>query len=339
VDSGEALTSGGASVVTRRAGSKRRIWLVGGAVVAALGLAVGSLLVSRNAASPAPPLEIKPFTADGGWKTSPRLSPDGEKVAYHRNGDIYVKGVGVGTRPLRLTENPAWDRSPEWSPDGRQIAFVRHLDEGPAIYAMPWPSGQERRLDQLTGPAVRWGGFTTLSWSPDGASLAFAEKPSEDEPSRIVRLTLATLEKEPLTSPPKGAQGDFHPSYSPDGNQLAFARASGSLDMGDRDVWVQSLQGGEARRVTFEGYNWCWVSSWTVDGREVLFTVFQPYRLLRAGLKGGDPRPIPGVGEGAAHASIRKERMVYAQHDLPPQDIWRMLEQSPEGRRRFRRSQ
>mgnify|MGYP000505954479 CR=1 FL=1 len=36
VDSGEALTSGGAPIATRRAGGKRRVWLVSGAVVAAL---------------------------------------------------------------------------------------------------------------------------------------------------------------------------------------------------------------------------------------------------------------------------------------------------------------
>jgi Tol biopolymer transport system component len=130
-----------------------------------------------------------------------------------------------------------------WSPDGRQLAFVRHLDEGPAIYTVPWPSGQERRLIQITGPpfAKAWGSYTTLSWSPDGKWLAFAEKSSEDEPSRIVRLALATLEKQPLTSPPQDSQGDFHPSYSPDGSQLAFVRSGKAF--GDRDVWVQPLEG------------------------------------------------------------------------------------------------
>ncbi|MCG6928544.1 MAG: serine/threonine protein kinase, partial [Acidobacteria bacterium] len=82
VDSGEALTSGGAPVVTRRVGTKRRIWLVGGAAAVALALAVGSLLLRRNTSPPPALLEITPFTSDGGQKSLPQLSPDGEKVAY-----------------------------------------------------------------------------------------------------------------------------------------------------------------------------------------------------------------------------------------------------------------
>jgi predicted Ser/Thr protein kinase len=65
----------------------------------------------RTPRTPAAPLEITPFTSDGGQKDSPRLSPDGEKVAYAWSGaaddnwDIYVKALGVGARPLRLTED------------------------------------------------------------------------------------------------------------------------------------------------------------------------------------------------------------------------------------------
>ena len=38
---------------------------------------------------------------------------------------------------------------------------------------------------------------------------------------------------------------------------------------------------------------------------EVLFTVFGPYRLLRVSLAGGDPHPIPGVGEGRKRTLLR----------------------------------
>ena len=54
------------------------------------------------------PIKITPFTSDGGWKAWPRISPDGEKVAYSWTGpaednlDIYVKALGFGTRPFRL---------------------------------------------------------------------------------------------------------------------------------------------------------------------------------------------------------------------------------------------
>ena len=104
------------------------------------------------------PVRIVPFTADGGFKFAPRLSPDGERVAYswtgpdNDNWDVYVKAIGRGTKPLRLTEHKANDWGPVWSPDGRQIAFVRELETGAAIYTVPSLGGQERRLTDVAGP-------------------------------------------------------------------------------------------------------------------------------------------------------------------------------------------
>jgi len=294
VDSGEALTSGGTSVVTSRAGGKRRMWLVGGAVVVAVGLAVGSLLLSRNAQPPAAPLEITPFTADGGMKGSPQLSPDGEKVAYEWKGYIYVKALGVGTRPLRLTEPGA--RYPVWSPDERRIAFTRSTDEGAAIYTVPSLGGQETLLTEpvdSTGPLHSF--RPSLSWSPDGEWLAWVETVAE--PIRIVRLSLDTLEKEPLTSPPADSAGDHQPLYSP----------------------------GEDRQVTFGKYDWLWLSSWTPDGAEIVFAVSAPdWTMFRQSLAGGEPQPVLGTGLGASGASIRGDRMVYLQWVFPPANIWRV---------------
>ena len=98
---------------------------------------------------------------------------------------------------------------------------------------------------------VRWMGppCPALSWSPDGKWLAFGEKPSEGKASRIVRVSLDTREKQPLTSPSEDTQGDLYPSFSPDGTLLAFFR-SGSGAFGNWDVWVQRVGEGMPRRLT-----------------------------------------------------------------------------------------
>jgi len=220
------------------------------------GLAAGALVVAgafgwwswsrRSPKIPLPPLKITPFAADVRSKRWPQLSPDGEKVAYGWRGpddenlDIYVQALGVGTKPLRLTEHPANDVGPVWSPDGRQIAFVREAEgrvqfqsasaSGGAIYTVPSLGGQERRLTDISGFVWRaWALVPALSWSPDGKWLAFGEYPSEAKASRIVRVSLETREKQPLTSPPEGTQGDLFPSFSPDGTPGIRALGLGNL--------------------------------------------------------------------------------------------------------------
>jgi Tol biopolymer transport system component len=332
----EAVEGGGAGVATPLAPARTpwRRWatLLGGALLlAALAAAGGWYLSNRAAEPPARPVKITPLTSDGGAKESPRLSPDGEKVAYswgvnYGPPDIYIKALGLGTKPLRLTEHPASDWMPAWSPDGRQIAFVREFEEGAALYTVPSLGGQERRLVDVSGP-VRWHSeryfLPDPAWSPDGDWIAYAEKPPEDERARIIRLSLDTLEKQPLTSPPESSAGDMFPSYSPDGTQIAFVR-SGSAGYGDLDVWVQPVAGGEARRLTSGEYDYCEGLAWTDDGSEILFSTGWSGTILRVGLEGGAPRPVAGVGQSAAWASIRGDRMVYSQSTFQPRDIWRV---------------
>jgi Tol biopolymer transport system component len=310
------------------------LWL--GAGVVALAAAFGGWALARRARqAPAGPITITPFTTDGGPKSSPRLSPDGERVAYSwgapgtGNRDIYVKAVGPGTKPLRITEDPgsASDESPTWSPDGRQIAFVRvSADNTAAIHTIPSLGGQERKLVEVLGPARLSDGSTvpTLHWAPDGDWLAFAEKASADAPARIVRLSLAAAEKRPLTSPPPESMGDIQPQISPDGRLLAFVR-SGARTWGIQDVWVQPVKGGEGRRLTFGKYGYAAALSWTADGAEIVFTTYATVgRLVRVPLAGGAPQPVAGVGESAVDASVRGNLMVYVQDTNWVWDIWRL---------------
>ena len=239
----------------RRRGGRILRWLAAGALVAAV--AFGWWSWSRRSSQvPAQPLKVTPFAAEIGSKWWPQLSPDGEKVAYgwrgpnNDNWDIYLKAaLGVGTRPLRLTEHPANDIGPVWSPDGRQIAFLREAESGAAIYTVPSLGGQERRLTE-TGVLWRDGLLLpALSWSPDGKWLAFGDEPSQGKASRIVGVSLDTRERQPLTSPPEESLGDRYPSFSPDGTLLAFVR-SGSGTFGNWDVWVQRVGEAPPRQLT-----------------------------------------------------------------------------------------
>ena len=313
-------------------------WLLVGAGVA---LAVGGSLWLLSRGRPLAAARVVPITSDGGLKLAPRLSPDGERVAYAWTGpaddnwDIYVKAIGPGTKPLRLTESPAVDWSPEWSPDGREIAFLRQ-GGGPSpkrgglvsysIYTLPSLGGQERKLIDVVAPQLP---PPTFSWSPDGRWLAMPEIP-EDGPSHIVRVDVSSLEKTPLTSPPAVSAGDFSPEISPDGHTLAFTRGaskeSGNL-FGSRDLWLQPLAGGDAQQLTFARYDWCCQSTWTARSDELVFATGNPIlprSIFRVARSGGAPTLIEGVGESVAYPSAQAGRLVFSQHvRRVPIEIWR----------------
>jgi Tol biopolymer transport system component/DNA-binding winged helix-turn-helix (wHTH) protein len=307
----------------RPAGLPQILRWCGLGAVAVTVAAGGWLLTRRTPDAPPRPPRTTPFTTDGGFKEWPKLSPDGEKVAYSwagpggDNWDVYIKAAGIGTRPFRLTEHPAHDWSPVWSPDGRRIAFVRDFHGKGAVYEVPSLGGQERKLADVSGPVSSGDFFPALSWSPGGTWLAFAEKALENQPARIVRLSLETLEKQPLTSPPRASGGDFFPAVSPDGKAVAFVRSSAGQDTaGNLDIWVQPVGTGEARQLTSGAYEVCHGLAWTPGGEEIVFTAGGHYfqdTLHRVRLQGGDAEPVAGVGANTASPSVRANRMVYVQ--------------------------
>jgi serine/threonine protein kinase/Tol biopolymer transport system component len=265
------------------------------------------------------PMRIVPFTTLPGIVDNPKFSPDGKIVAFHWNGDIYVKQVRREGQ-LQLTSDPAWDSCPVWSPDGGEIAFVRVSGGVPSIYTVPSLGGAERKVYELRAPS----GASALSWSPDGRWLAFSERSSVESPARIYLLSMDTRQKIPLTSPPPGPYGDSLPEFSPDGKRMAFFR---TVSYDASDLWVQPVPSGEVTRLTYENYSVIGQPAWTADGREIVFGT--GVRVTHAGffrvpLTGGLPQAVAGIGGNAGDAAIWRNYMVFTQWSHMRQSLWRM---------------
>ncbi|MBI3694944.1 MAG: serine/threonine-protein kinase [Acidobacteria bacterium] len=236
---------------------------IGGIVL--VGLVALLAVWLRRGREPAPTLTLTPLTSYPGSEERPSFSPDGNQVAFSWNGekednfDIYVKLVGGGT-PLRLTTNTAVDGVPAWSPDGRQIAFLRNPGEAAVVYLISPLGGPERRLCDAKGDA--------LAWTPDGKSLAIMDRATDREPYAIALVAVDTGEKRRLSRPPPESVGDVPYAFSPDGQELVFARWPHAAV---NDLFVLSLKGGDPRRLTAERREISGVA-WLPSGSEVLFS-------------------------------------------------------------------
>ena len=268
-------------------------------------------------------IEVVPLVSLHGFQVTPASSPDGRLVAFRESDGLHHNGIYTampgGEKSLQLTSNPG-DCCPTWSPDGREIAFSRYSDKTLSIFVIPALGGTERRV--YRGPASIAGG---LSWSPDGKSLAFPEA-HEFDPSTswLSLLSLADGSIRRLTTPP-AAFMDTQPSFSPDGSQLAFDRAT--IAGVSNDIYVIPTSGGRAARLTFDHRPIMGVPAWSADGKEIVFSSARRGQdsLWRVAASGGEPRPVAGpIGEGKwPSIPSRGDELVYEQ-EMVKLDIWRL---------------
>ncbi|MDX1384699.1 MAG: hypothetical protein R3190_13695, partial [Thermoanaerobaculia bacterium] len=183
------------------------------------------------------PLDALP----SGTHQTPRLSPDGRRVAYASDdGSIYVFDRERGTR-TRLTFGEL-DRSPLWTPDGS--ALVYHSREG------------IRRVSALGGEPTLIAGKPELetpsSFSPDGADLVLHYR-TETGSFALGRIPAGGGDVEQLVAASPGSDWPaLRGEVSPDGRWLAYqSRESGDDHVylspypdTDRGKWQVSAEGG-----------------------------------------------------------------------------------------------
>jgi Tol biopolymer transport system component/DNA-binding winged helix-turn-helix (wHTH) protein len=305
--------------------------IVFGAAIAAI-LAVSFAAALRSRRTKSPPTKtpvIVPLTGMAGIENDPAFSPDGNQVAFTRADDrgeglgIYAAVIG-GERLLRLTTSRD-DCCPVWSPDGRSIAFAHYLPRGYAIYVLPVLGGTPKKVYEMPAEyAEHLDMPATLSWSPDGKSLAISLVTSSQKRPSIALLSLEDASTRVLTSPPP-KYSDWSPSFAPDGSRVAFVRSSGPgfID----DLYVVPVAGGVPERLTFDRQFLGGQVAWTPDSKELLFS--STYKglttLWRASVSSGSLRRVEGVGTGASTPAValNGHRLAFV-NELTRVNLWRV---------------
>jgi WD40-like Beta Propeller Repeat len=181
--------------------------------------------------------------------SEPAWSPDGQKLAYTRDGQVYVANAdGSGETAV----GPG--RYPSWSPDGGALAVSRTDGLGILqIYVVRLADGSATQVTFGTGSAL------LPAWSPDGTAIVF------DTQSALYAVSPQGGASRAISLP---VPVDGGAAWSGDGGRFAFVAASGQ-------VWIANADGSNAHQVTYTlvgAESTPERPAWSPDGGQIAWT-------------------------------------------------------------------
>ncbi len=210
--------------------------------------------------------ERRPYlTSVADLVTSVDCAPKGGRALVVARGDVFTVPREHGPTRALTASSGARERDAVWSPDGSKVAYLSDASGEYQVYVQDAVGGSPPvRLTEL-GPGFRH----SLSWSPDGSHLAFADHTLAlellDLASRSV-VQVDRAEREPMD-----AGFDAKPiadyAWSPDGKWIAYAKID--PDLVSR-LYLYSLETGQRHRVSEGLYN-DFGPAFSRDGEHLLF--------------------------------------------------------------------
>lgn len=172
-------------------------------------------------------------------------SPDGKRVAYHKNYRIHIADAD-GSNAKEVETGNAFNFCPFWSPDGSQLLFVsgEHYNchpylvqaDGNGLRKLADRGGYEGVVAFLDVPDFHGGSSDVPKWAVGENAVYYTAQVGEN-----IELFRASTDgkSERLTNSPAG-WNFYHPNPSPDGRWLQY----GSKRNGVRNLYLRRLSDG-----------------------------------------------------------------------------------------------
>ena len=248
-------------------------------------LILGSVSLTACSASIRRPLaptdaatQLEQITHSNVHEFDPAVSPDGKELAYEvaaspdamPHVEVMALADAGSTAPAKVeySSNETMGLEPTWMPDGSGLIFVSRTKDS------------ARALMQTMGPTI---GKNFLAAAGDPYLLA--ERPAVSPDGKTMAMSLVNIEQYQ-----SGWRSSKHfdralgisdligtgvnvigagsdPAFSPDGKQIAFARADGR----HTHLFVANADGTGIRQIT-DGAADDLEPSWSPDGKYIVFT-------------------------------------------------------------------
>ncbi|HZR55943.1 MAG TPA: Tol-Pal system beta propeller repeat protein TolB [Terriglobales bacterium] len=200
----------------------------------------------------------------GSISLSPRISPDGSRLAFSSLTKSGWEILMYSTELNRIVSFPRFggtNLSPAWSPDGTKLAFSSSRSGDPEIYTADASGGNLKRITSYKGPDVApvWNRKT-------GAQIAWVS-------GRSGLPEIYTMEADGTNSQRLSDQGyAVSPSWSPNGQFLAISwmRHYGPGAPGAQDIYIMDVTSKQWVQLTHDGGRNDF-PSWSPDGRHIIF--------------------------------------------------------------------
>jgi dipeptidyl aminopeptidase/acylaminoacyl peptidase len=238
----------------------------------------------------------------------PSFSPDGTQLAFLANAgtgkdahrQVFVLPLSGGdARPATNAKDGV--EQYVWRPDGRAIAYAaadplperrgadrfrdsfvfttepitdREPPQPVHLFVAALPGKDVTQLTFGSQSVVSGEAESSLSWSPDGTSIAFTIAPNailnDESASRIAVVDVATRRVRYLTS---HTAWESNPLFSPDGKWIAYTYAKGDDQVNLVHLYVTTPAGGEGKAIGDSIDRTVRDFAWSPDSKSLLLTV------------------------------------------------------------------
>ncbi len=204
------------------------------------------------------------LTSLGSISLSPRISPDGSRLAFSsltKSGwDILMYSVDLN-RLVGFPHFGGTNLSPAWSPDSTRIAFSSSRTGDNEIYICDANGANPHRMTANKGPDV------SPAWNrKTGSQIAFVS-------GRTGLPQIYTMESDGTNQQRMTDQGyAVSPNWAPNGQFLtmAWTRKYGPGDPGSSDIYLMDIASKQWVQLTHDGGRNDF-PFWAPDGRHIVF--------------------------------------------------------------------